>query len=118
MYAKSRSLQLLTSASAIPNNLAVSSLKKNKMAESVAVIHQVYGNAFEYNNHFLGAKYKFEHTNMYICNVSTRLFIIFTYPKKVKINVYLLTTVFHTLLPLKMILMRLAYLDIDLEKHR
>lgn len=41
MYSKSRSLQLLTSASVIPNNLAVSSLKKNKMAESVAVIHQV-----------------------------------------------------------------------------
>lgn len=57
MYVKDRLLLLLTSASAVPNNLAVNLSKKGKTSESVAVIHQGYINVVPVNDYEMQSKY-------------------------------------------------------------
>ncbi|XP_054267109.1 WD repeat-containing protein 54-like [Macrosteles quadrilineatus] len=57
MYKKEKTLQLLTSASAIPNNLAVSCLRRGATAESIAVVHQGFINMVGVGEEELSAKY-------------------------------------------------------------
>lgn len=57
MYAKDKLLLLLTSASAVSNNLAVNMSRKGKTTEAVAVIHQGYINIVPVNDYELKSKY-------------------------------------------------------------
>lgn len=78
MYVKDKLLLLLTSASAIPNNLAVNLSRKGKSCESLAVIHQGYINIVPVNDYELKSKY-IPNTDTPLRNkvVVTQVFIIY-----------------------------------------